>query len=336
MEPHRANAADTHLHLRSRRVLYRRGMSELDENGDHSSQARRRRGRGILISWPALSSVLALSTLAALGSLIVVATVQKADALATVALVLAIVAFGAQLIVTAAQTMSGNEQYRQVNRLYEDTRGVLVKIRAQNKMLLVNQSDQFNKILDHVLSPSAIESAVAEARGELSSEESTDDGERTQADPGEVAKLLRAEAEKALAEERKKPSAVGAVSDRPSNRDPGTMLRFPTESEGMQVVAAYRTLGSEAKDYIQKAAERYARNPKRLMPGSLLPYSLHDAPGFMRELERNGFLILEPIRRDGQDKTVRRWTAQGITAMRFFTGQGIVPQYLRDIVGSAT
>lgn len=309
-------------------------MGEIDDSiREEKASAESKTRPGFTIPWPALTLTLLVVALASLGALIIVATIADADALATVALVLAILAFGAQLIVTAAQTASANEQYRQVNRLYEETRSVLQRIRAQSKMLLANQSDQFNKVLDHVLSPSAIESAVAEARGDAD-DPATPDGQASAppTDVVEVSKLLRAEAERAISADR---ARRPAESPRRRLPDKEEMRNFPTEDEARDVAARFAPLSVEAKSYIKDLAERFNKNPDSsvsIQVARLLPQSISELPAYFKELEDAGLILLEPYRREGRSRAGRRLTSDGILAMRFFTGQGVVPAYLRPIL----
>lgn len=306
-------------------------MTEIEESEPEVAPRKKSRERhGFVVSWLALTVALTVIAVAAIATLIIVATVANADTLATVALVLAILAFGAQLIVTAAQTATANEQYRQVNRLYEDTRAVLQRIRVQSKMLLSNQSDQFNKILDHVLSPGAIESAVAEARGESDQPGPSEDGAPTQnADVNEVSKLLRAEAERALAEERAK-RTIEKTPRRPL--EPNEVTRFPREDEGREAMAQFMSLSPEAKDFIRQQADRAIKNPRMgIRMGQIVPGDVSSLPSHIHELSDKGFIELEPYRREGRTDTGRRITPLGVTAIRFFTGQGVVPDYLREV-----
>lgn len=302
------------------------------EFGDQEDSGRRSR-RGLTIPWPALSIGLLIVAVGSLAALVIVATMSDADALATVALVLAILAFASQLIVSAAQTASANEQYRQINRLYEDTRAVLQRIRSQSKMMLANQSDQFNKVLDHVLSPSSIESAVAEVTGESSAGIQDDSGDSSPADVNEVAKVLRAEAERAISVER-----AGRPVDRPDRRVPerSELRRFPKEEEGREVAARFLALSPDAKRYITDAAAEALKNPSApIRIGQVLPTPIDELPPFFRELEAAGFLILEPYRRGGETRTGRIITSDGFIAIRFFTAHGVVPEYLREVIGSS-
>jgi len=311
-------------------------VEEIEElpSADDASHKQRKLRSGLTIPWPGLALALAALSLAALGALVIVATIVDADALATVALVLAILAFGAQLIVTAAQTASANEQYRQVNRLYEDTRSVLQRIRTQSKMLLSNQSDQFNKILDHVLSPGAIESAVAEARGETEEPGSPNDDQpaTTTTDVNEIAKLLRAQADLAFAEDRAKRAPTH--TPRRSMPDAVELRQFPKQDEAQETVERYLSLSEGAKKYLQQIADRFNRSPNAILRmAQIIPGERSGLPPHLLELEASGFVVLEPIRREGKNNTGRRLTSQGVLAVRFFTGQGVVPAYLRGVVG---
>jgi hypothetical protein len=199
-------------------------------------------------------------------------------------------------------------------------------------MLLSNQSDQFNKVLDHVLSPGAIESAVAEARGEgnavsLPDEESAP----AETDVNEVSKLLRAEAERAISDDRTRRSVERRHGRSP---DKGELKVFPTEEEGREVAERYARLSEDAKKYLIATAERANKNPDvPFRSAQLMPQAIADIPPHFRELEQAGFLILEPYRIEGKSRTGRRITSDGFIAVRFFTAHGVVPTYLRAIVG---
>ena len=67
--------------------------------------------------------------------------------------------------------------------------------------------------------------------------------------------------------------------------------------------------------------------------GHVLPGEVSAQPPHFRELEEAGLVVLEPIRRDGKTNWGVRLTAQDVVAVRFFTGQGVVPAYLRDVFG---
>lgn len=307
-------------------------MDEIEQQPVSDARRKRKPRVGFVLPWPVLTLALLVIALASLAALVIVVTLTNADTLATVALVLAILAFGTQLIVTGAQTMSANEQYRQVNRLYEDTRAVLKRIRVQSKMLLSNQSDQFNKILDHVLSPGAIESAVAEARGESDpAEVQSGDAPASATDVNEISKLLRAEAERVLAEDR---ADRVVVRTRRTVPDPDELRRFPREDEARETAGLFQALSDEAKGYIRNIADRFNKSTaQRIRTAQLNSGPVSALPRYVRELEKSGFVSLEPFRVGGTNKTGIRLTPQGIVAVRFLTGQGVIPSYLRDVIG---
>lgn len=68
---------------------------------------------GFKVPWGALSIGLAAIAIAYLGTLVVIASAQNIDALSTVALALAVLAFAAQLIVSLAQASAGAQQIAQ-------------------------------------------------------------------------------------------------------------------------------------------------------------------------------------------------------------------------------
>jgi hypothetical protein len=113
---------------------------------------------GLRLPWGIVTTVLAIVALASLGTLAVVAGIKDADALATVALALAVLSFGAQLVVTLVQ----GQQASQVN---SETKAALAEMRATTASLLANQRDQFDKVLRAALRQ-AIPAAVQEVQGE--------------------------------------------------------------------------------------------------------------------------------------------------------------------------
>lgn len=276
--------------------------------------------------------ILGALTIAALGTLVVV-TMTESEALSTVALVLAILSFAAQLIVTASQSAASNEQYRQMTRLYEQSNSVLEKIRSQSDALLVNQKDQFNKVLDHVLTPSVIRSAVGDLAGDdegVGLSPDTDDNEQGSSEAfsaEHVARVLREEVSKALASPSARPAG------RPSERDFAT---FPDEELGKEVLSKFEALSDRAKSFIRRMAE--TDNEGRLRPHRLArrryPGRLSDLPPHLTELAEAGFISVEPARSRDRDMTIVAPTEAAATATRFFTGQGVIPPYLRDFLAS--
>ncbi|MBB5842366.1 hypothetical protein HD599_000689 [Conyzicola lurida] len=92
----------------------------------------------------------------------VVATISEVDALSTVALALAILAFAAQIVVSLSQAQGQAHQQTEIGRVNAETRGLLAQITAQSDSLLANQREQFTKVLDAALGSDLIRNAVTE------------------------------------------------------------------------------------------------------------------------------------------------------------------------------
>ena len=99
---------------------------------------------------------------ASIGALVVVASVKKADVLATVALALAVLAFVAQLVIAIAQGQAANQQLLQSERVNTETQSLLSEIRSGNNELTLTVRQQFDFVLRHALG-SAVPHAVKKA-----------------------------------------------------------------------------------------------------------------------------------------------------------------------------
>ncbi|WP_184233666.1 hypothetical protein [Conyzicola lurida] len=129
---------------------------------DRSSSEKRLGKPGLTIGWPALSLGLGILATGSLGTLAVVATISEVDALSTVALALAILAFAAQIVVSLSQAQGQAHQQTEIGRVNAETRGLLAQITAQSDSLLANQREQFTKVLDAALGSDLIRNAVTE------------------------------------------------------------------------------------------------------------------------------------------------------------------------------
>lgn len=110
-----------------------------------------------------LSVVLLVITVSSLATLVVVTTITKVDTLSTVALALAVLSFAAQLIVTLAQGQTAANQTRDTFRVNAETRAVLAKIQTSTDRLIDIQASQFQQLLDRVITPDAVSSAIESA-----------------------------------------------------------------------------------------------------------------------------------------------------------------------------
>lgn len=103
------------------------------------------------VSWViAALSCLCVSFLTAV---VVVAAVQGADALSTVALALAVLAFAAQLVLSVSQEMTSAQQYHQTASINAQTLEALAEIRVATGESLERRDHQFSRLLETVLPP---------------------------------------------------------------------------------------------------------------------------------------------------------------------------------------
>lgn len=82
-------------------------------------------------SWRTLATVSCILSLGLIGSLLTVGFLKGVDALSTIALTLAVIAFIAQLVIFAIQTTHSGEQLREARELNTNTLGLLGELRTR-------------------------------------------------------------------------------------------------------------------------------------------------------------------------------------------------------------
>ncbi len=118
----------------------------------------------LVAPWRRIAVGLAAIAVSLTGALVIVAAVANADALSTVALALAILSFGAQLVIAISQGQAANEQLRTSERINAESRMLLADIRATTGGVLQAFQSQFDTVLRHALGE-AIPEAVNESTG---------------------------------------------------------------------------------------------------------------------------------------------------------------------------
>ncbi|MHA3682799.1 hypothetical protein ACXR2W_00865 [Leucobacter sp. HY1908] len=121
------------------------GSNTVVSDGSHAPKL------GITIKWSTISLTLAGIAFASVTVLIIIVTTTSADLLATVALLLAILSFSAQLIVTASQAHSADLHYRDLSELSTHTQGTLEKLDERLNGMLESQKNTFEKLLNTVI-----------------------------------------------------------------------------------------------------------------------------------------------------------------------------------------
>lgn len=112
----------------------------------------------LVVPWRKLAIGLGLVVVATLTALVVVVTVRDVEVLSTVALALAVLAFGAQLVTSLIQGQAAGDQQAQAERINTETRALLASIDASTTGLRGTVERQFDSLLTHV-----VNNAVPEA-----------------------------------------------------------------------------------------------------------------------------------------------------------------------------
>lgn len=114
----------------------------------------------IRISSRSLALVAGIVAIAALVALAVISSTKKVDTLSTIALVLAIITFAAQLIQTIGLTLLTSNQHRQVVETNTKTQEALAEIRVATGEIMVRRDQHFERLLESIV-PSALAESVA-------------------------------------------------------------------------------------------------------------------------------------------------------------------------------
>jgi hypothetical protein len=103
---------------------------ERDNKSERSEGQAKDAGVNLVLSWRIVAAASVFAAIAAIGTLVVVATVKDADALSTIALALAILAFVVQIMVFVAQVYAANQQATRNEEIYTRMHGLLEGLRG--------------------------------------------------------------------------------------------------------------------------------------------------------------------------------------------------------------
>jgi hypothetical protein len=195
---------------------------------------------GLVVSWQVLAVVLVLVTVASLTSLSIVATIKDVDALSTVALALAVLAFGAQLVGSIVQGQTSTQQMLQSERLNAETRSLLSEVRVTSQEIRATQSGLVDRLMGHVLQaiPEAVEEVAAtQAEG--------DPGALGEALVQDLSQRLQEEVGRAFTAPLPHGLTSGVTSD--DQRAIELLTSFPDEADGQRGLAVLAELSPAAK-----------------------------------------------------------------------------------------
>jgi hypothetical protein len=285
-------------------------MTELDDKG-----AAPRGPAQLRLAWRTVALAAAVASTAAVASLIVVATVQEAGALSTVALSLAIVSFVIQVLVFMVDSTARSEQTQRSEALYTETEGLLREVRATAQATQDFLATQFATVLRH---------ALRELPG--------DKGDDEASVPGEAKDLLL---DSSLLVDQFKEVLDDALTERLQTASPATRTRkkadaeklewlrsYPTEEQLLELLPTFRALSPLAVTMLSRYAanlEESARNGQRLG----LRQNNTNSPA-RRELTDAG--VLETLA-GGSEVPMGRLTDLGERLARLLTARGEPPDY---------
>ncbi|MGC1851288.1 MAG: hypothetical protein WA687_02480 [Solirubrobacterales bacterium] len=262
----------------------------------------------LILPLRAVSIVSVVFGFTCLGVLVVVTAVDDNDALSTVALALAILAFSVQLIVFIAQQNLASEQGRRNEELYGSMQTVLAEIREKAEGTQADVRTINEKLLSALISKNA-------------------------SDGGGLAHVLPQLLDPANASPHEGQSdALSWVSRLPERRPVlederyvQTLESFPSQEEAPELMQQLTALSPNDQDQLKRFGddEIIARRP-----GSPFDPWLF-APGNLLE---HGFVEpYPPERQPDQGPKVFRLTDRGRNVARLLTANGDPPPYLADL-----
>lgn len=110
------------------------------------------------MSWRSIAAAEGVLLVSAVATLVIVVAVKGVDALSTVALALAIIAFASQLVIAIAQLQMSNVQTTQAEELHAKNVALLTDIRAATGGIETTVAGQFEYVLRHALGETLRES----------------------------------------------------------------------------------------------------------------------------------------------------------------------------------
>lgn len=274
---------------------------------------------------------------AALTTLAVVASVEGAQALSTIALVLAILAFVMQILLFVFHSQAAHEQRVRSEQLNAQTRALLAEVQATAQATQAMVSQQFNQLLQAFVSGA------------------TTTAEQTKFDPATFEHRLLSNIRSAIlpqspssgrdlrpptrprgeADDRRRESS----SSSPREASPEAIARlrarrgrlnklqsFPTENEAREAIEILGKLSPQQRFRLQQLGNDEVDSKESGTYVGLERVASDD------ELERAGLVTEARVSTGDGRQLVMRLTDHGIDAARLFTALGDVPAWARSVL----
>jgi hypothetical protein len=275
---------------------------------------------------------------ASLTALAVVASVEGAEALSTIALVLAIVAFTIQIFLFVVQNQTASEQRVRSEQINTQTRALLAEVRATAQATQAMVSQQFNQLLQAFVTGAAQTAQETKFDPERF-EQLLMSNIRTAAQPPAPATpqtrpvVARERPQSASEQPINVPTRVrreqAGIRLRQRNERPSLLKSFPASDEGRTAVGLLRDMEPGQRRRLRELAEDEIDSARR---GAYvgLPRSDED-----NGLQDRDFVTSARVEvNNGERKVVTRLTDAGVAAARILTALGDVPDWARDVVES--
>lgn len=273
-------------------------------------------------------------TAASLTALAVVASVEGAEALATIALVLAIVAFTIQIFLFVVQSQAASEQRVRSEQLNTQTQALLVEVRATAQATQAMLSQQFNQLLQAFVTGAA-QTAEETKFDPASFERRLLANIRTAAQPPGTGAASQAGGqatgtdgpERAI--ERVGPSRAQrerVARLRTRNERPERLKTFPSDEDGRSAADLLRNLQPNERKRLRQLAEDEITATEA---GAYVGLSKRPEDDSLRERS----LVTSARVNTGEGLTVvTRLTDEGVAAARLLTAVGEIPTWARDVI----
>jgi len=299
-------------------------LSKPQSEDQPASPSGRRLNFEISVSWLLLAAVLLGFGPAA--ALAIVASVQDADALSTVALALAIVAFAIQILVFVVQSQTASQQMLQSERLNTQTRELLVEVNTAVSSTQNMVGEQFRELLRAFVEGA---SKTAEETGKFDPEQFE---QRLMANIQQATQRAPQSEQKAPEPPRPSTDAVRRARARRAaerraaeKKDSVQITEFPPEEEGRQIAGEMRKLSDDARRRLMELGEDEINSRESGVYIGLTPSEPAD-----KELSDAGLATRARVRSDGLFE-VTRLTSKGRHWARLLVATGDIPDYAKDL-----
>lgn len=273
----------------------------------------RREGGTLRLQWRTIALGSCLVAVALLASAIVLIN-TSGDALASVALVLAILAFVIQIVTFIADSFGNAQRDREAQRIYAKTRALLARIDEKTRQTNDTVREQYDKLLDRLL---------LNIKTSVSSEPEGGDDDLPQSARFELLADVRAAIEDARNQARPPEPRIRQGAGTATT----SFERWPPEQTIRALVRdGINNLAPPERKVLSDFATDWRRSVEVHVPQGL-PDSAIDDQNALHSLEEQKFLRFDP------DSGFYRLSGKGRAAARLFTPQGDrVPEYISTAI----